>query len=515
VNQDDHPASGSYCIVEVNNRPVFLKGGNWVPVDLIMARGDEARYRTLIDLSLEANFNFMRVWGGGLYETDLFYDLCDENGILVWQDAAFACRKYPLYDEELFFNTKEELRYQIRRLASHPSLAVWCGNNEMEWGNWDWGLDKGVIYPDYAFFHLVIPTLMTEEDPTRYYQPSSPFSPNGASPNLDDRGDQHNWNVSLNHTDYREFRELECRLMNEGGYLGPNSYPTLLECFPDGEEPKIGSFAWFHHDNSVDSWYTESISDQCVLDHLGREIRSMSLEEHVYLGGLLHGEALATFSDNFRRRMYESSAACFWMYNDCWPTSRSWTIVDYGLRRTPAFWAVKRAFQPLRVVITHEADVYTVFGVNDSNQPVQATLETGFCMFASGIENQESTKVILEPNASTVLATFADRGDPEVFTKGTAIARLLDTGAGSVLSENRYLGPRLHELELSKTEINVVCENGTAVFTSEVYAMGVCIDVEGETALEDNFFDLLPGIPKKISWTFEMPPVILGVFNNA
>ena len=140
VNQEPHPESGQYFIIEINDKPIFCKGGNFVPADMIFARLDRARYETLVDRALEANFNLLRIWGGGLYESDDFYELCDERGILVWQEFIFACAKYPATTRRSWPTSSARPRYQVRRLAHHPSLVVWCGNNEMEWGDWRLGL---------------------------------------------------------------------------------------------------------------------------------------------------------------------------------------------------------------------------------------------------------------------------------------------------------------------------------------------------------------------------------------
>jgi beta-mannosidase len=200
INQDKHPESGNHFVLEVNGKPIFAKGGNFVPADTIFTKIDRARYETLIDRALEANFNLLRVWGGGLYEKDDFYEVCDEKGILVWQEFIFACAKYPTTDEKFLADIKREATHQIRRLAHHPSLVIWCGNNEMEWGCYSWGYEKGVAHPDYALFHLALPMILKQEDPTRYYQPSSPFSPDHEPPNRDDMGDQHPWSVGMFNT---------------------------------------------------------------------------------------------------------------------------------------------------------------------------------------------------------------------------------------------------------------------------------------------------------------------------
>jgi len=193
-DQSVHPQRGSYFKLIVNGRPIFCKGGNFVPADTILARIDAERYRVLVDLAIESNFNFLRVWGGGVYEDDAFYDLCDERGVLVWQEFIYACSRYPMLDEAFHEEAKREAVYQVRRLGCRASLVAWCGNNEMEEGNWHWGFDKKVVHPDYAFFHLTLRRVLTAEDPTRYYQPSSPMSPLGIDPRDPHVGDQHPWN---------------------------------------------------------------------------------------------------------------------------------------------------------------------------------------------------------------------------------------------------------------------------------------------------------------------------------
>lgn len=505
--QGKHPDSGNYCMLKVNQRPLFLKGANWVPADMLIARIDDERYETLIERALEANFNFIRVWGGGLYESERFYELCDQHGLVVWQDFAYACAKYPLNDDELFTNAKAEARYQVGRLAEHPSLAVWCGNNEMECGNWHWGYDQGTIYPDYAFFHLTLPRILQEEDPTRYYQPSSPFSPDRQSPARNDMGDQHNWTVSLEHSDYRKFSELECRMMTEGGYLGPNSLKTMHDCFPKAEEGKILDFAWRHHDNSVDSWHNPSLPNTGFQDHTGIDIRSLDIEAYTYLGGFMHGEAMSSFIENFRRRAFDSSAACFWMYNDCWPAARSWTIVDYYCRRTPAFWAVKRSFAPVHVILCEESDQIVVYGANDTDERITANLRHGKMTTDGGYPLDETDEVTLEPNASTRIASMS-KPSYEESKRELGFATLTDKSDGSLIARNRLLFPKLKELDLKSSEIEATLENGRLTFVSSTLVLGLCLDLDGETPLENNFFDLYPNQAYSIAWEGdEIPPL--------
>lgn len=511
VNQDPHPRQGRYFVIEVNRRPIFCKGGNLVPADMIFSRCDRERYDRLTDLALEANFNLLRVWGGGQYESDDFYDACDRKGILVWQEFIFACCKYPATDEAFHEEIRREARYNLRRLAGHPSLFAWCGNNEMEEASWHWGYDRGVVFPDYSLFHFTLPRLVKEEDPTRYYQPSSPFSPDHEDPRAMHVGDQHPWFIGFFDTDYRKYRAIEPRFPNEGGFLGPTSLPTMLACLPENQR-FLHSFAWDVHENSIALWDEPSPTDRMIVQHLGRDPEKMSIEEFTYHAGLVQGEALREYCDSFRRKMFDCASAIFWMFNDTWPAVRSWTIVDYYLRRTPAFWSVRRAMQPVTVIVAEADDDIVVFGVNDTNDAVRGELHYGLLALAGGYPLDRREAVTLPPNASTPLARFP-RGEWKDPTNSLAFA-VLGRG-GTVLARHRLVLPLIRELKLSKPTVRVQVDNGVARFDSDVFVMGVCLDLDGATPLADNLFDLFPGVPHEIAWPGTEPPRVLYALNPA
>jgi beta-mannosidase len=496
IDQSPHPEAGTYFIVEINGRRIFVKGGNFVPADMIFARIDRERSEALIRHALAANFNTLRVWGGGLYESDEFYELCDEHGILVWQEFIFACTRYPATDQTFYDDFKREATYNIRRLASHPSLIIWCGNNEMEWGSWEWGFDRGEVHPDHALFHLTIPRLLATEDPTRYYQPSSPFSPGGVTPNRDDTGDQHPWSIGFRNTDFREYRKMICRFPNEGGILGPTALPTMLACLPDGQRFH-GSFAWQVHDNSVDSWSEPSPPDEMIRAWLKLEPKEMSIEDFTYWAGLLQGEGLREYSDNFRRRMFDSSAAVFWMYNDCWPATRSWTIIDYYLRRTPSFHPVRRAFAPVHVVVVEENGNIMIYGINETQVMIEAELLFGVFSFKGEYPVKQSVSVSLPLNSSTKLAEFT-ASQWEDRSNSMAFAVLMNNGV--VVARNRLYTKLFCELNFEQVELNARIENGKAVFECDKFVWGVCLDLDGGSSLSDNFFDIYPGMPHLIDW---------------
>ncbi|HLL90607.1 MAG TPA: hypothetical protein VK324_15005 [Tepidisphaeraceae bacterium] len=512
VNQSPHPVSGTHFVLEINGRPVFCKGGNLVPADMIFARIDRARYEALVDRAVEANFNLLRVWGGGLYESDDLFDLCDQRGILVWQEFVFACGRYPATDEHFHRNVKAEARHQVRRLAHHASLVIWCGNNENETMHWHWGTgERGTIGPDYALYHLTLPRILIEEDGTRYYQPSSPLSPDYEDPNRDDTGDQHPWSVGFGNTDFREYRKMICRFPNEGGVLGPVSRPTMRACFGGGEE-KVQNFAFQMHDNSVDSWQEPSTVDRQTMQWLGKDCRRMSVEQYTYWGGIVQAEGLREYVDNFRRRMFDSGAAIFWMFNDCWPAARSWTIVDYHLNRTPGFYHVKRAMQPVGVVLAEVDDEVVVFGVNDTRDAVRADLRFGLFTLDGRYPLDRSEPVTLSPNASTRLAAFPRSAwaDPSTQLAFAVLAR-----GGELIARNRLILPFYKDLKWpdQPPRVEVVVREGRAVFASERFAFNVCLDLDGTAPLADNMFDVYPGQPYAIRWDRAEPPRVLCVGN--
>ncbi len=508
INQDPHPSGGRYFYLVVNGKPVFAKGANSIPADMIFIRADRERYEKLIDRAREANFNFLRVWGGGVYETDDFYEICDERGIMVWQDFVFACAAYPTTDAAFMGNVKREAVHNVRRLAHHPSLVMYCGNNENEWHTYRWDDGDGVMYPDYALYHHVLPRIVREEDPGRYYQPSSPYSPDGSFPNDDAMGDQHPWSVGFENTDFRGYRDLACRFPNEGGILGPTSLPAMEACLPEGQAHVL-SYAWQQHDNSVDSWFPHSAPDQQIRDWTGLDPREMSVEEFVYYGGLIQGEGLREYIDNFRRRMFDSASAIFWMYNDCWPATRSWTIIDYYLNRTPSFYPVRRAFQPVSVVVTREEGRVSVYGINETDRPWRGELQFGLFTLAGEYLTDVRQSAVVPENVSVRLAEFeCQQWDEAGAVNAVAFARLLQ--GDETTARNRLILPRYAELNWQQPNVEVRRDGDFAVFVSDSFAWGVCIDLRGDRPLSDNFFDLWPGMEHRIAWpkVEALPPVL-------
>jgi len=505
INMDPHPEVGEYFILEVNGRPIFAKGGNWVPADMIYARPGAARYRRLVELAVEANFNALRIWGGGVYADHAFLDACDEMGVLVWHDFIFACAQYPSDNPEFLNNVRGEITHIVRDLSPHPSLVVWCGNNEIEWGVWSWGFDRHKAYPDYALYHLEIPRIINREDPSRPYWPSSPYSLDTRYPNDPTTGDQHPWHVTLkeNGPNFWAYRDDVSRFSNEGGVLGASSPATLRQFIPE-DQHYLFSPIWEFHDNACNYWGPRGIAYQIVQHWLGRTPEELAFKDYCFYSAVLQAEGLREYANNFRRRMFSSSSAIFWMYNDSWPVTHGWTIVDYYLRRKLAYHPVRRAFAPVYVIPVVEGDKVMIIGVNETPAPWKGEARYGLFQLAGGLPIDETIAVNLPPNAATIIGEMRRSRWDSLGTDSTGAFALLLKDHRPV-AQNRVFVERFKDLKWVEARINVERKGEKAVFSSPTFVWAVCLDMDGEAPIADDVFDLLPGIEYEIDWPSDRP----------
>ena len=486
IDQSPHVKEGYNFTVNINGLNVFCKGGNFVPADILFPRITREVYDTLTGRAVECNFNMLRVWGGGMYESDDFYELCDERGILVWQDYIGACANYPGDDNEFFCNYRDEITYQIRRLSPYPSLVILSGNNEI-----DWEMQANMPikrYNDANLYYWLVPRILKSEGETRYYQPSSPYSFDNTDANSPIVGDQHPWSIGFYDRDYFKYRDMKDRFPNEGGILGPTSLPNMMACFSEGQA-FIHSFDWQTHENALG---TNSIftPDHMLRERFGIEINKLSIPDYVYYGGFCQGEGLSEYILNYRRRMYSSSSAIFWMFNDCWPAVRSWTAVDYLRNRTPSFWAVKRSCAPVTVDIVRENGRFSVYVISERLGEVKARLEYG-AFTPDGIYMTETAEITLAPNTSAVAARIGIPPDGY-------IPYAILSAEGETTARRRFIDRDYKLLGLKKCAIKSEIANGKAIYTSDSMALGVCIGLDGDRPCGDNFFDLYPGKPYEV-----------------
>lgn len=514
IDQSPHPETGNYFTLLINNRKVFMKGGNWVPPDMIYSNISHNRLDKLTNLAIEANFNMLRIWGGAIWAGHDLLDLCDEKGILVWHDLLFACSKYPGDNKEFYDMVVNEVTWGVREFSGHPSVAVWCGNNENEVGTWSWGWDRfGKMMPDYGLYHLVFPVIMKEEDPSRPYWPSSPFSLDHINPASPVTGDQHPWDVSLGAAgpDFSAYRSYVDRFPNEGGVLGASSPATIRQFLPKNEQ-YIRSFTWDHHDNEVNFWNNgPGINYQITEFWLGKKAEDLGFDNYILGSGLLQAEGLNEYISNYRRRMFSSSSAIFWMYNDSWPATHGWTIVDYYLRKKLAYHPVRRAYLPVTTIVVLENDTLKFFGVNDSPSDWQGILRYGIFKLAGGFASDQQKDVTISANTSVLLEEVPASQWKERKATG-AFGLLLKNG--KAIAQYRLFTERFKDLAFSKPEIRITRTRDAVTLQSEVFIWGTCLDVNGEKAVADNCFDLIPGIPYTIPWTDKEQPKVVFTGNS-
>lgn len=343
VNEPDSIGTSFYF--KVNGQPVFMKGANYVPQDVFLPRVQPAQYRSLLIAAKEANMNMLRVWGGGVYERDLFYDLCDSLGLLVWQDFMFAGTMYP-GDAAFVQNVSEEIRQQIRRLRNHPSLALWCGNNEIAvaWKNWGWQQKYGYskedstkMWNDYLhLFHDIIPAIVSKESPEIAYVPSSPQSNWGTAENFN-HGSMHYWGVWHGREPISAFEENVGRFMVE---YGIQSYPSIetLQDFISQDHLHLDAEILMSRQKSY-------IGNPEIFRH----IRDLEISEPNHLSDfvnasqLAQAEALQTAIHAHLNSNGHCMGTLLWQLNDCWP-GPSWSIVDYSGNKKHAYKTVKESF---------------------------------------------------------------------------------------------------------------------------------------------------------------------------
>lgn len=359
---DEH---GTPYTVVVNDKPVFVKGVNWIPDDAFVTRITRERLAERFRQACAANINYLRVWGGGRYESEDFYELADELGLMVGQDFLFACAAYP--EEEPFAaEVAAEAREHVVRLASHPSLVTWTGNNENIWGFADWGWPEQLAGRSWGagFYHELLPSIVAELDPTRPYWPGSPWSGTpDAHPNDPAHGTMHIWDV-WNRIDYTYYRDYIPRFCAEFGFQAPPAYATLRRALHD-EPLASDSPGMRHHQKAADG----DLKLRRGLDaHLPEP---HGFDDWHYLTQVNQARAIQLAVEHFRSHQPVCMGAIVWQLNDCWPVT-SWAAIDGDGRRKPLWHALRAAYADRLLTIQPRDGGLALVASNDTDQPWQA-----------------------------------------------------------------------------------------------------------------------------------------------
>ena len=384
-------ALGAPFTFVVNGRRIFAKGANWIPDDHFLTRVTRERLERRVDQAVGAHMMMLRVWGGGIYESDDFYDVCDERGVMVWQDFPFACASYP-EEEPLWSEVEAEARENVARLTPHPSLALWNGGNENLWGFADWGWPEQLQGRSWGlrYYTELLPQVVAELDPTRFYCAGSPYSPGadgqpaeGVHPNDQDHGTRHEWEV-WNRQDYTRYRDHVPRFCSEFGFQGPPTWRTLTDAVHD--DPLTPTSAGFLlHQKAEDG---NSKLDRGLEPHLPEP---ETFDDWHWATQLNQARAVAFGIEHFRSWWPRTAGALVWQLNDCWPVT-SWAAVDSGERLKPLWYALRHAFAPRLLTVQPRDGRVVLVAVNESGDPWTGPLRVerqgfdGTCLAATSLD---------------------------------------------------------------------------------------------------------------------------------
>ncbi|NME66706.1 beta-mannosidase [Flammeovirga aprica] len=499
INEPD--SIGESFFVKVNGQPVFMKGANYIPQDSFLPSVTKDRYDWMIESMVRAHMNMVRMWGGGIYESDYFYDQCDEKGLLVWQDFMFACTMYP-GDKDFIRKVKEEAAYNIKRLRNRPSLALWCGNNEVgvAWDNWGWqdsyGWSEEVqakLLEDYnRLFKEVLPEMVKTYDEGRFYYPSSPISNWG---NLEDFtiGDNHFWGVWHGKYPFESFKEYVPRFMSEYGFQSFPSFKAIKK-FTIEEDWGLETDVMNTHQKS----YT---GNGLIKVYMERDFNVPdNFEDFVYVGQLLQADGMRQGFEIHRRRMPYCMGTLYWQLDDCWPAA-SWSSIDYYGEWKALHYAAERAFEPQLISTDIEDELLTVWLVNDEWKEIGATLNVKWNTFDGKELVKKSLPIKVDGNTSKVvlestLEELLGRKSTLKERKSMYLTLEAEDANGKVIAKNYafFFKPKDQILPKATIKTTVVEEGNTLKIKlkSDVFAESVALSLEGEVTahFSDNYFHL-------------------------
>lgn len=473
----------------LNGVPVFAKGANLIPPDAMAERIDEAAERRMMDDCLAANFNMVRIWGGGYYGSDYFYDLCDENGVLVWQDFMFACLMYPFCEKDFLDNVLTEVRFNVRRIMHHASLALWCGNNEIE-TMFSYIPETTEIVKWYRkFFYDILPTELRRYDRKTPYIETSPIG-DGFRKNItaDKCGDTHMWHVWHGSKNLKYYTKRFTRFMSEYGMESLPSEDCIAQFAPENEKHLFSKTMLSHQKcpsgNAKMKYYL-----------LERYNEPDSFSDLIYLTGLIQSQCVGNAAEHFRRQKGRCNGSLWWQLNDCWGCP-SWSSVDYFGKWKPLMYDARRFFSPIGLSIKEDGKKAQVWLLNDTLNSADYTVEARIMDF-SGKVLRETAQNVHSPAGEPVPAALLAVSGLDT-ASCFMLARLIKDG--ECLFETTCVFRPERKLALSRAKLRVYVSGNKLTLESDTYARSVFVDIKGSnTPLSDNCFDLIPGIKKQIT----------------
>lgn len=488
--------------LEVNNVPVFLKGANFVPMDIMTGCIDDAKYRRIFDLMANAGFTMLRIWGGGIYEKDIFYDLCDDYGILVWQDFMFACGDIPDDNDAFCENVMREVQYQVERLRNHPSIALWCGGNEKSGEN-GVQMDFG-----YKLVNFYLRGICAHLDPTRPYIRTSPHGYTDIA-NSPDSGDTHLncINESMPTPEnpdapgVKHFRDVlknfTSPMETEIAVQGAPTAASLKKYIPADKLWPLNDVYDYHFMSNPYDGTGLTYAEQQLAHAEALLGKVTGFYDFCKKSSLLHCELVRAECEHAKARLGSCGGSMLWMVNDTWPCG-TWSVIDYYLTPMPAYYALARAFSCINIIIAKMPSGYMAYAVNETAAPVCAEVELGQ-MTLTGKKAPCPIKrtLLLEPYSSVCLHRFEPEDGYFMYAYLTADGKTYDTA----LFPQKWADIHWCEPGLSYAVRMTSAYSAEVSIRAKGYARYVRItsDRDENAFFSDNYFDILPGDTKIVT----------------
>ena len=487
----------------VNGKPIFSKGANWIPGDSFTTRMTKDNYKTLLKNAVSANMNTVRVWGGGIYESEDFYDLCDELGLIVWQDFMFACSLYP-GDDDFLKSVKKEAEYQIIRLRNHPSIALWCGNNEIAvaWHNWGWK-EK---YPDSVFtkdyknlFHELLPKLCQYLDKSRLYWPSSPgydllLPKTGQELN---KGDVHYWGVWHGGDELSAFSDNVGRFMSEYGMQSFPS-PATVDYFCPSKEQDIDS-------DIIKSHQKASLGNGNIMKYILMYYNEpKDFSSFVMLSQIMAGEAIKVAVESHRMAMPYCMGSLYWQLNDCWPGA-SWSSLDYFGNWKALHYYAKKFFSPLLICADIQLDTLNIYVVNDGELIKNSKILIELYDFKGNLVFEDLVIMDINANSSTIVFPYKkDKVLNGLNTKNVMLRTSIYLDE-NIISTNDYFLEKTKFLKIDEQNFKINVEKVDGIYNIDIESKSFlnrlhALCLNGSGVFSDNYFNMLPGEKRKIQF---------------
>jgi len=498
VNKPDQ--WGESFFVKVNGVPVFMKGANYIPQDNFLPRVTDEQYQSIFRTMKDCHFNMVRVWGGGIYEKDIFYDLADETGILVWQDFMFACSLYPS-DENFFENVRKEAVYNIRRLRNHPSLALWCGNNEIAVAIKNWGWKGSYAYTDRQWedflegydklFKELLPQEVNKNDPGRFYFSSSPVSNWGKAEDFK-VGDNHYWGVWHGMEWFEQLNVKVPRFMSEYGF---QSFPGIetMPNFATEKDYDIYGNVMQAHQKSVTRG---NAAINTYMLHYYKEPKDFP--SFLYLNQVLQAEGIKVGMEAHRRNMPYCMGTLYWQLNDCWPAA-SWSSMDYTGRWKALQFFVKKAYDTTIVSNYIDKNILKSYIITDRLNTAKGKFTWMLKRFDGTVLKDTSLKVELKENSSLNVLDIAINDIENIAsTSNVFIETTWKEEKGGIVRNVFYLkDPKDLNLQQPSVDVDIIAKGDQYIL--QVHSSGLAKNVylqlpaDKSAVFSDNYMDVLPG----------------------